>query len=67
MQDSPSRPLPTGLPGTSEYPQTIVRPDRPEIAPGGNRVDPRRIPATLDASAPASRTSPVGQPTAGQR
>jgi len=62
MQDSPSRPLPTGLPGTSEYPQTIVRPDRPEIALGGNTVARKAIPPTFGISGATSRTSPVGRP-----
>jgi hypothetical protein len=65
--NNPNRPQPTGLPAASEYVSTIVRPDRPEIAPGGNTVRRSAIPATLDGSGAASRTSPLGRQTSSGR
>lgn len=70
-RNTPSRNQPTGLPAQSQNVQPIPRADQSTIggAPGslyadpmGNRVSTDRIPATLDGSAPPSRTSPAGQP-----
>jgi hypothetical protein len=59
---TPSRALPTGLSGASEYPQAIGRPDRSTFAPPGAPVQDRVSP-TLDRVGARSRTSPLGQPT----
>jgi hypothetical protein len=76
-RNTPSRPEPSGLPAASQYLKGITRADQSTIGgqaggvysrdSGGDRVDPRRIPATLDSVGASSSTSPLGQPTAGRR
>jgi hypothetical protein len=69
----PTRPLPTGLSGSSEYVQqsAVSRADQSTTGgargslysdPLGNTVRRSAIPQTFDLTGPRTRTSPLGQP-----